>query len=120
MQYQLMLQAGDLLSENLQTWRCRLFQLAIVRGKKLYWMNCLVITGSRKASECMCREGLIRGISWGKWSRATMPCNVLYNMTRRMSVLLCWRLRQCKRLIIVVTRASGTIPNKIYYYAFKT
>ena len=24
----------------------RLFQLAIVRGKKLYWMNCLVITGS--------------------------------------------------------------------------
>ena len=24
----------------------RLFQLAVVRGKKLYWMNCLVITGS--------------------------------------------------------------------------
>ena len=27
----------------------RLFQLAIVQGKKLYWMNCLVIRGSRKA-----------------------------------------------------------------------
>ena len=24
----------------------RLFQLTIVRGKKLYWMNCLVIMGS--------------------------------------------------------------------------
>ena len=49
MQHQLMLQAGDLLSENLGAVAAlagRLFQLAIVRGKKLYWMNCLVITGS--------------------------------------------------------------------------
>ena len=45
-----MLQAGDLLSENLldavAALAGRLFQLAIVRGKQLYWMNCLVIMGS--------------------------------------------------------------------------
>ena len=36
----------------------------------------------------MCREGLTRGIRWGKRSRATMACNVLYNLKRRMSELL--------------------------------
>ena len=51
MQYKLMLQAGDLLSEisklgAVAALTGMLFQLAIVRGKKLYWMNWLVITGS--------------------------------------------------------------------------
>ena len=41
-----MLQAGNLLSEDFGTVAAlagRLFQLAIVRTKKLYWMNCSVI-----------------------------------------------------------------------------
>ena len=29
-------------------------------------MNCLVITGSLKASECVCREGLTKGINFGE------------------------------------------------------
>ena len=47
----LMLQAGDILSENLQLGAVaalagRLFHLAIVGGKKLNWINYLVIRGS--------------------------------------------------------------------------
>ena len=61
-----MLQARDLLSENLQTWCCscvgwQVMQLAIVRGKKLYWMNCLVIREVEKLQNA-CVERVSPGV----------------------------------------------------------
>ena len=43
-----------------------LFQLAIVRGKKLYWMNCLV-TGGVEKFQNVCVERVSPGVKvWGR------------------------------------------------------
>ena len=59
-------------------------------------------------------EGLMRGISWGMRSKATMPCKVLQSMKSQMSALLCWRVHQFRWLSMLATLASRLVVAGTY------
>ena len=82
MQYELMLQAGDPLPEELSVVSVlagMLFQLAIVWGKRLNWMTCFVTRGELKIFRICVLGGSRKGYELGDEVRSffTLHCSHL-------------------------------------------